>query len=62
MRWPDGPTCPVVAVAPKHLYRYLDERVYTYNMRGVDDYGRFTRVLRSVSGRRLTWDELTAKA
>lgn len=51
-----------VAVAPKHLSRYLDERVFTYNMRGLDDYGRFTRVLRSVSGRRMTYAELIGHA
>jgi transposase-like protein len=51
-----------VSVDPKHLSRYLDERVFTYNLRELDDYGRFSAVLGAVSGRRLTWAELTAKA
>lgn len=50
-----------VSVNPKHLSRYLDERVFTYNMRGLNDYGRFATVLRSVAGRRLTYAELTGK-
>ena len=48
-----------VSVAPEHLFRYLDERVFTYNQRELDDYGRFARVLLAVTGRRLTWCELT---
>jgi transposase-like protein len=51
-----------VSVEPKHLSRYLDERVFTYNLRDLDDYGRFSTVLRAVSGRRLTWAELKGKA
>ena len=49
-----------VSVEPKHLSRYLDERVFTYNERDRGDYGRFERVLRAAVGRRLTWAELTA--
>jgi transposase-like protein len=48
-------------VQPYHLFRYLDERVLTFNLRELDDYGRFTAVLRMAAGRRLTWAELTAK-
>jgi transposase-like protein len=51
-----------VSVEPFHLFRYLDERVFTYNLRELDDYGRFSAVLGAVSGRRLTWAELTGKA
>ena len=50
-----------VQVAPFHLFRYLDERVFTYNMRDLTDLGRFTMILQRCSGRRLTWAELTAK-
>jgi hypothetical protein len=50
-----------VSVDPKHLGRYLDERVFTYNMRHLSDYGRFSKVLHSVAGRRLTYAELTAR-
>ena len=49
-----------VSVAPEHLFRYLDERVFTFNLRDLTDLGRFTAVLSAVSGRRLTYAELTA--
>lgn len=48
-----------VSVEPFHLFRYLDERCFTFNMRDSDDYERFAAVLRSVSGRRLTYAEVT---
>jgi transposase-like protein len=48
-----------VSVEPFHLFRYLDERVFTFNLRGLSDYGRFEMVLRAAAGRRLTYQELT---
>ena len=48
-----------VSVEPFHLFRYLDERVFAYNLRELDDYGRFEAVLSTISGRRLTAAELT---
>jgi transposase-like protein len=50
-----------VSVEPFQLFRYLDERVLTYNLRDRDDYGRFEAVLRHVSGRRLTWADVTGR-
>jgi hypothetical protein len=50
-----------ISVEPFHLFRYLDERVLTFNLRELDDYGRFESVLRAGIGRRLTWAELTGK-
>jgi transposase-like protein len=50
-----------ISVEPFHLFRYLDERMFTYNHREADDLGRFTTVLEMVSGRRVTWKELTGK-
>lgn len=50
-----------VSVAPFHLFRYLDERVFTYNLRERSDYGRFEVVVRAATGRRLTYAEATAK-
>jgi transposase-like protein len=47
-----------VSVEPFHLFRYLDERLFAYNLRDLDDYGRFAAVLRAVTGRRLTYAEL----
>ena len=51
-----------VQVAPGHLFRYLDERVFTFNQRDLNDFGRFVTVLGRVSGRRLTYAALTGKA
>jgi transposase-like protein len=48
-----------VSVEPFHLFRYLDERVFTFNMHDSSDFGRFKAVLRRVAGRRLTYAELT---
>jgi transposase-like protein len=48
-----------VSVEPFHLFRYLDERVFAYNLRDRSDYGRFEAVLSMVSGRRVTYAELT---
>jgi transposase-like protein len=51
-----------VSVQPFHLFRYLDERVFTFNMREANDFQRFGLVLRAVAGRRLTFAQLTGKA
>lgn len=50
-----------VSVQPFHLFRYLDERVFTFNEREEDDLERFTRVLKGTPGRRVTYAELTGK-
>jgi hypothetical protein len=50
-----------VSVEPFHLFRYLDERLFTYNLRDKTDYGRFEAVLGAVSGRRLTFAEVTGQ-
>jgi len=50
-----------VQVAPEHLHRYVDERVFTYNLRKLTDFDRFREVLRYVTGRRLTYAELTGR-
>jgi transposase-like protein len=51
-----------VSVEPFHLFRYIDERVFAYNLRELDDYGRFATVLRAVTGRRVTYARLTGHA
>jgi transposase-like protein len=51
-----------ISVEPFHLFRYLDERCFTFNLRDLTDLGRFTVVLESCAGRRLTYLELTGKA
>jgi transposase-like protein len=50
-----------ISVEPFHLFRYLDERMFTFNLRDMTDYGRFEAVLTACSGRRLTYDQLTGK-
>jgi transposase-like protein len=50
-----------VSVQPEHLFRYVGERVFTYNRRDLTDLGRFAEVLQAAAGRRLTYAELTGK-
>jgi transposase-like protein len=50
-----------VSVEPFHLFRYLDERVFTYNLRDLTDYARFSAIVQAVSGRRLTFAEVTGQ-
>jgi transposase-like protein len=49
-----------VSVAPEHLSRYVDERVFTYNLRHLTDLERFRAALTRIAGRRLTYAELTS--
>ncbi len=51
-----------VSVEPFHLFRYLDERLFAYNLRELGDFDRFAAVLRAAVGRRLTYGELTGHA
>jgi transposase-like protein len=51
-----------VSVEAFHLFRYLDERAFTFNLREMSDSGRFDAVLGRVSGRRLTYTELIGQA
>jgi transposase-like protein len=46
-----------VAVAPWHLFRYLDEEVFRFNRRDLNDAGRFSRVVAKIVGKRLTYQE-----
>ena len=48
-----------VSVEPFHLGRYLDEQSFRFNERDGVDGERFRTVLASVSGKRLTYKELT---
>jgi hypothetical protein len=56
-----------VAVEPFHLERYVDEQVFRYNNRAtkdnpLKDSDRFLLALSQVSGKRLTFAELTGKS
>jgi transposase-like protein len=50
-----------VAVAPWHLFRYLDEESFRFNERHGNDGDRFLDVVRSIVGRRLTYKGLIGK-
>jgi transposase-like protein len=47
-----------VSVEPFHLSRYLAEQTFRFNERKGNDKERFLGVLKAVSGKRLTYDEL----
>jgi len=50
-----------VSVEPFHQFRYLDEQSFRFNERDGEDKDRFAKVLGSIAGRRVTYDELTGK-
>ncbi|HTV09085.1 MAG TPA: IS1595 family transposase [Candidatus Aquilonibacter sp.] len=51
-----------VAVEPFHLDRYLDEQVFRFNHRiNENDSSRFRKVVAQLTGKRLTYEELTGK-
>lgn len=55
-----------VAVEPFHLSRYVDEQVFRFNNRStkdnpLDDADRFMLAVSQISGKRLTYAELTGK-
>ncbi len=50
-----------ISVQPFHLFRYLDERVFAFNERGLTDLGRFTLVLGRIADHRLTYAALTGR-
>ena len=47
-----------VSVEPFHLFRYLDEQAFRFNTRLAADGERFLDVVRSVVGKRLTYQHL----
>ncbi|MGD0364791.1 MAG: hypothetical protein ABSC93_28265, partial [Bryobacteraceae bacterium] len=49
------------SVEPFHLFRYLDEQVFRYNNRKMNDRDRFNIVVREIVGKQLTWEQLTGK-
>jgi hypothetical protein len=51
---------PVPGSAPPNLFRYIHERVFTYNHREADERSRFATVVEVAAGRRLTWQQVTA--
>jgi transposase-like protein len=52
-----------ISVEPFHLFRYIDEQAFRYNNRkDMDDAGRFGLAVSQITGKRLTYAELTGKA
>ncbi len=52
-------TC--VSVEPFHLFRYLDEQAFRFNTRKGKDADRFVEAVKNITGKRLTYEELTGK-
>jgi transposase-like protein len=55
-----------VSVEPFHLFRYLDEQSFRFNNRAtkenpLNDADRFTFAMTQISGKRLTYKEVTGK-
>ncbi len=50
-----------IAIEPFHLQAYLDEQAFRFNNRKLTDGERFARVMGMVSGKRITYAELTGK-
>jgi transposase-like protein len=50
-----------ISVEPFHLFRYLDEQSFRFNKRKASDLDRFIEATKTVTGRRLTFKELTGK-
>jgi hypothetical protein len=48
-----------VSVEPFHLFRYIDEEVFRFNSRKAPDGERFKSLSANVTGKRLTYAELT---
>ena len=56
-----------VSVEPFHLFRYIDEQAFRYNLRRdasgeiISDYDRFKIALSRIVGKRLTYKALIGK-
>jgi transposase-like protein len=51
-----------VSVEPFHLFRYLDEQSFRFNNRKMTDGERFDIASRAITGKRLTFAEVTGKS
>ncbi len=52
----------MLALSRFHLFRYLDEQSFRYNNRvEMDDADRFNKLLKKVTGKRVTFTKLTGK-
>jgi transposase-like protein len=51
-----------ISVDPVHLFRYLDEQVFRFNNRKMNDAGRFLLAMFSITGKRLTYERLISES
>jgi transposase-like protein len=51
-----------VSVEPFHLFRYLDEQAFRFNLREENDATRFLKAAGSIFGKRLTYSQLIGEA
>jgi transposase-like protein len=47
-----------VSVSPAHLQKYVEEQMFRFNEREVNDQIRFVRLIELISGKRLTYSQL----
>ncbi len=50
-----------ISVEPFHLFRYIDEQVFRFNLRKEDDSTRFEKAVSQIVGKKLTYAALTGK-
>jgi hypothetical protein len=50
-----------ISVEPFHLFRYIDEESCRFNNRNMNDAERFATLVSAISGKRLTYAQLTGK-
>ena len=51
-----------ISIEPFHLFRYLDEQTFRFNKRKGTDLDRFIAAAKSLTGKRLTFDEVTGRS
>ena len=49
-----------ISIDPIHLFRYVDEQAFRYNIKDLSERARFQLTVRNIMGKRLTYSELTA--
>lgn len=47
-----------ISIEASHLQSYVEEQCFRYNNRETNDLGRFMELVKSVGGKRVTWDKL----
>lgn len=50
-----------ISIEPFHLFRYLDEQSFRFNNRKGNDSDRFLKAAQNITGKRVTYSQLTGK-